>query len=134
MLVKLAARIDRDPATVTVNRRRRTPQRINSNEMDVAVKIPTAQSSSLQLRSDPRHNLVGSPCHLVVPESEDPKSQPLEPLAPTFVVALRLAVLFPINLNDEALLEANEINDIGAYGDLASESHAGDSPPPQATP
>ncbi len=58
----------------------------------------------------------------------------MEPQSPTFIVASSLTVMFSVNLDDETLLQANEVDDIGANWGLASKLITGDSPPPEVTP
>ncbi len=59
--------------------------------------------------------------HVIVPKAQDPKSLTLEPGAARGVRFHPVGVLSPIDLDDQAAAQANEIDDVAANGRLAAE-------------
>ena len=57
--------------------------------------------------------------NVVVPEANDPPSPPLEPRRPAPVV-VAVGMLSPIRLDDQAVLEAGEIDDEAPEGMLTA--------------
>ena len=71
--------------------------------------------------------------NVVVPEANDPPSPPLEPRRPASVV-VAVGMLSPIRLDDQAVLEAGEIDDEAPEGMLTAELVALKPPPAQSAP
>ena len=71
--------------------------------------------------------------NVVVPEANDPPSPPLEPRGPAPIV-VTVGMLSPIRLDDQAVLEAREIDDEGSEGMLTAELVALEPPPAQYAP
>ena len=62
----------------------------------------------------------------VVPEAEHIEAKACEVIIPTGISLCLLNVLAAVNLNDEASLQADEVNDVRAYGSLSAKLEAVD--------
>ena len=60
----------------------------------------------------------------VVPEAEHIEAKACEVIIPTGISLWVLSVLAAVYLNDESSLQADEVNDVRAYGSLAAELEA----------
>jgi len=85
--------------------------------------------------SDALQNIVSLAQHLAVPESQHSKSLCFQPRIPDPVM-FAARVLPTVHLDDQARLKADEIDDVGTEGDLATEfetshlAHAQSAPKP----
>ena len=86
-----------------------------------------------QLPQDDILYALGIGENVVVPEANDPPSPPLEPRRPAPVV-VAVGMLSAIRLDDQAVLEAGEIDDEGSEGMLTAELVALEPPPAQSAP
>jgi len=66
-------------------------------------------------------NDIGSPEHFIVPEAQDTKTPTFKPACPGFIRECQFNVLAAIDLNHQLLLEAHEVDDVGADGLLPLE-------------
>ncbi len=80
----------------------------------------------LQRLCDSLHNCVSLRKNLVVPEADHLEAKGGQITVPVCVTLRPLRVLTSVNLYDEASLQANEVDNVGAYRPLAADSTAAD--------
>jgi len=86
-----------------------------------------------QLLQDDLLYALGIGENVVVPEANDPPSPPREPRRSAPII-VAVGMLSPIRLDDQAVLEAGEIDDGGPEGMLTAELVALEPPPAQSAP
>ena len=67
------------------------------------------------------HDCLGLGQHLVIPEPKHAVPLALQPPRPLLIILLLLEVLAAIDLNDEASLMADEVNDVSPQHHLSAE-------------